>query len=552
MTIERALLVLSFVATTLGCKIESTSAGANGFSCLSDEDCGSGSFCGNCAAEGSGDEAVGRCVDEDNGCRFSCTDGDSDGAFVGSDCPAGRLLDCEDENSSVSPTAIEQCDGVDNDCDGVVDEEQPSRGCDLQTGVCIGGERECVDGIYENCIANGAYSSAYEVTETRCDGLDNDCDGEPDEDCECNPATERGISCGHDTGPCTRGVRLCQADGSRSECVSSTLERSCGDGSSCATDSDCDDTTCSAFTCESDSDCSSDGLCLVESVLPIESLTDECRTDGDAACSRSICRIPNAGDACEGDDNCRSQEFCAESLCRVAAVQPLPDGELCNGVDDNCDGAIDNDASRNAICGPCPFNMAFLFIALPSGDPDFICVDHYEASRPDATEDSVGVAELYSIPRSGVLPWTGLSPEEANDVCGGVGLREELDHAPPSVPIAVKRLCSVYEWRQACGGQFPYSPPIPRDVFVAGVCVDATIASEPAATGSLPECCGSAGCDYSGNVAEYVLAEGTPMVAGGSYLDSDGAALSCGDGVTYEPVPATLDHVGFRCCTPRQ
>ena len=89
---------------------------------------------------------------------ISCTDNDGDGSCQGDDC--------DDNNPSVSPSAWESCDGLDNDCDGTADDGWDSD-WDGQTS-CAG---DC----------NDSNPSIWAGAPELCNFSDDDCDGQIDE-----------------------------------------------------------------------------------------------------------------------------------------------------------------------------------------------------------------------------------------------------------------------------------------------------------------------------------------------------------------------------------
>ncbi len=83
------------------------------------------------------------------------------------------------------------CDGKDNDCSGGVDDDPEQIPlCAIQLGVCSGARQVCAAGKLRACNSADylAHSQDFEGSETLCDGLDNDCNGETDEFPGCQGA----------------------------------------------------------------------------------------------------------------------------------------------------------------------------------------------------------------------------------------------------------------------------------------------------------------------------------------------------------------------------
>ncbi|HKU37568.1 MAG TPA: calcium-binding protein [Polyangiales bacterium] len=214
-------------------------------------------------------------------------------------CVNGHVVDSCSPGSPAGSDAI--CNGVDDDCDGQVDEAYASAPTTCGAGVCgATGATSCVAGtVVDSC--RPAMPSG--TTDTVCNGLDDDCDGSVDE--EFVPGAS---SCG-------QGV--CVSTGSTS-CLDGTVVDTCQPGAPASpTDATCDNI---------DQDCNGlvdDGF--VGTTTHCGELA--CATTGSTACSAGqvvdTCRVTCEGNCANGgEDDADSRIDCADNDCQNKSEWP--------------------------------------------------------------------------------------------------------------------------------------------------------------------------------------------------------------------------------------
>ncbi|MDI1446851.1 MopE-related protein [Polyangium sp. 6x1] len=198
----------------------------------------------------------------------------------------------------------------------------------------------------------GGGGAACTPSDELCDGMDNDCDQEVDEDCPCVEGQTQSCYSGADgtqgIGPCTPGQQTCDVSGTWSKCVGEVVPKS---AETCnGIDDDCngsvDDmatTSCGFGACQVTVVTCENGQ--LNQCIPLQPTLEKC--DGlDNDCDQLVDdSFPEKGKSCTSDllGACAKGKYACTTgeLTCIPDVTPVP--ESCNGVDDDCDGTTDED-----------------------------------------------------------------------------------------------------------------------------------------------------------------------------------------------------------------
>jgi hypothetical protein len=325
------------------------------------------------------------CPSGDDDDFAGCVDSDRDSYCDGADC--------DDSNAAVHPDATELCNDVDDDCDGVLGLPETTDADSDGVAVC----RDC----------NDEDGTMFPGNPEVCDGFDNDCDGtvpvdEADGDFDGHLAC---VDCNDGDSDIFPGGEEVACDGVDSNCdgVLDVMEED-GDGDGY--------TGC-------DGDCGPDNP-------DIHPDADEGCNTIDNDCDGSL----GAGEADnDGDGHLPCDDDCDDNN---ASVHPDA-GEQCDGIDNDCNGLADG---TNAAGSPETQD--------DDADGFTVCGDDCDDSDPSINPAAPELCDGVDNDCNGASDWTGGAGLDENTdadgdawtLCGG-----DCDDEDPNVSPAQVELC---------------------------------------------------------------------------------------------------------------
>jgi hypothetical protein len=349
---------------------------------------------------------------------------DADGDGYSSD------LDCDDSNAAINPGATEECNSIDDNCNGAIDEGVKStfyldsdgdnygnpsattEACTAPTGY-VGNSTDCNDG--NNSIYPGAAEIAYDDIDQDCSGADlTDVDGDGFD----STAVVGGTDCDDNDNNTYPGAAEIAYDGIDQDCNGADLTDVDGDGfdsSVVAGGTDCNDNDNTIYPGATetpydgvDQDCTGSDLTDVDG-----DGYDALGAGGDDCNDEAVSIHPNATEIpydnidqdCSGADltDFDGDGYDALSVGGDDCNDELPSihpgaPEDCNGLDDNCNGEADEGVliTFYADSDSDGFGDAGAIVEACSAPPSYVenssdCDDSNSAVKPGASEVCNGI-----------------------------------------------------------------------------------------------------------------------------------------------------------------